>query len=114
MTFPSAHIVGAVPLKAGERPDLKRAATVARGHARIEPPRLAVCTKLPPLLDNNWPGNIAICRIERIREHKTYRSRVVVYAITTAYPPTRLLRTACLNFPATIGRSRTVCSTPAT
>ncbi len=75
-----------MPLKAGERrdpADLKRAETVDKGHGRIETRRIAVRTKLPSLLGNNWPGITAICRIERIREHKTYCSREVIYAITS-------------------------------
>ena len=40
-------------------------------------------TKLPSRLDENWPGITAICRIERIRELKTYCSREVIYAITS-------------------------------
>ena len=40
-------------------------------------------TKLPSLLDKYWPGITAICRIERTREHKTYCSREVIYAITS-------------------------------
>jgi predicted transposase YbfD/YdcC len=43
-----------------------------------------VRTALPLRLDENWPGLTAICRIERIRETKTYCSREVVYAITSA------------------------------
>ncbi len=86
MTFPPADIVSAVPLTAGERrdpPDLKRAETVEKGHGRIETRRLAVRTQLPSRLDENWPGLTAICRIERIREHKTYCSHEVIYAITS-------------------------------
>ena len=73
-------------LAAAERrdpPDLKRAETVEKGHGRIETRRIAVRTKLPSRLDQNWPGLTAICRIERIREHKTYCSREVIYAITS-------------------------------
>ena len=99
MTFPPADIVSAVPLKASERrdpPDLKRAQTVEKGHGRIETRRIAVRTKLPSLLDQNWPGITAICRIERIREHKTYCSREVIYAITSLpadkLDPARLLQ----------------------
>ena len=86
MTFPPADIVSLVPLEAGEQrdpPDLKRAETVDKGHGRIETRRIAVRTTLPSRLDNNWPGITAICRIERIREHKTYCSREVIYAITS-------------------------------
>ena len=86
MTFPPADIVCLMPIGPGERrdpPDLKRAETFDKGHGRIETRRIAVRTKLPSLLDNNWPGITAICRIERIREHKTYCSREVIYAITS-------------------------------
>jgi predicted transposase YbfD/YdcC len=75
-----------VPLGPGERrdpPDLTRAETVDKGHGRIETRRIAVRSKLPSRLDENWPGITAICRIERIREHKTYCSREVIYAITS-------------------------------
>ena len=85
MTFSPQDIVSAVPLRADERrdpPDLKRAETVDKGHGRIETRRIAVRTKLPSRLDTKWPGLTAICRIERIREHKTYCSREVIYAIT--------------------------------
>ena len=64
-------------------PDLKRAETVEKGHGRIETRRIAVRTKLPSRLDENWPGLTAICRIERRREHKDRCSREVVYAITS-------------------------------
>lgn len=64
-------------------PDLKRAETVDKGHGRIETRRIQVRTKLPARLDQNWPGITAICRIERIRELKTYCSRDVIYAITS-------------------------------
>lgn len=40
-------------------------------------------TTLPLRLNGNWPGLTAICRIERTREHKTYCSREVIYAITS-------------------------------
>lgn len=75
-------------------PDLKRAETVEKGHGRIETRRLAVRTKLPSLLDKNWPGITAICRIERIRELKDRCSREVIYAITSL--PTDKLTAACL------------------
>ena len=73
-------------LAAAERrdpPDLKRAETVDKGHGRIETRRIAVRTKLPSRLDENWPGLTAICRIERIRELKDRCSREVIYAITS-------------------------------
>jgi hypothetical protein len=67
-------------------PDLARAETVDKGHGRIETRRIAVRTKLPARLDEKWPAIKAICRIERIRELKTYCSREVIYAITSAPP----------------------------
>jgi len=42
-----------------------------------------VRTKLPSRLDKKWPGLTGICRIERIREMKTYCTREVIYAITS-------------------------------
>jgi hypothetical protein len=38
---------------------------------------------LPSLLDKDWPGITAVCRIERIRELKDRCSREVIYAITS-------------------------------
>ena len=73
-------------LAAAERrdpPDLKRAETVEKGHGRIETRRIAVRTRLPSRLDENWPGLTAICRIERIRELRDRCSREVIYAITS-------------------------------
>lgn len=69
--------------KPQDPPDLKRAETVEKGHGRIEIRRIAVRTKLPARLDQNWPGITAICRIERTRELKTYCTRQVIYAITS-------------------------------
>lgn len=86
MTFPPAAVIAAVPGQSAERrdpPDLKRAETVEKGHGRIETRRIAVRTKLPSRLDQNWPGITAICRIERIRELKDRCSREVIYAITS-------------------------------
>ena len=86
MTFPPQHVVTAVPLTQKERrdpPDMQRAETVEKGHGRIETRRLAVRTKLPSRLDQNWPGITAICRIERIRELKDRCTREVIYAITS-------------------------------
>ncbi len=85
-------MITAVPgLPAGRRDpsDLKRTETVEKGHGRIETRRIAVRTKLPSRLDENWPGLTAICRIERRREMKTYCSREVIYAITSL-PPEKL------------------------
>jgi hypothetical protein len=76
-------------MSAAERldpPDLKRAETVEKGHGRIETRRIAVRTKLPSRLDENWPGITAICRIERIRELQDRCSREVIYAITSLAP----------------------------
>lgn len=69
--------------KRRDPPDLKRARTVDKGHGRIETRSIAVRTKLPSRIDENWPGITAFCRIERIREHKTYCTREVAYAITS-------------------------------
>ena len=44
---------------------------------------MAVRTRLPTRLDQDWPGITAICRIERIRELKDRCSREVIYAITS-------------------------------
>ena len=87
--FPPQDIVSAVPLAPKERrdpPDLKRSQTVEKGHGRIETRRIAVRTKLPSRLDQNWPDITAICRIERIRELKDRCSREVIYAITSLAP----------------------------
>ena len=84
--FPPQKVVAAVPLRRDERrdpADLKRAETVDKGHGRLETRRIAVRTKLPARLDQNWPSITALCRIERIRETKTYCSREVIYAITS-------------------------------
>lgn len=86
MTFPPSGIIAAVPgTPAGrhEPPDLKRAETVGKGHGRLETRRIAVRTQLPSRLDDKWPGVTAICRIERLRETKTYCTRQVIYAITS-------------------------------
>lgn len=79
-------MIAAVPgVPAGRRDpsDLKRAGTVEKGHGRIETRLIAVRTKLPSRLDENWPGLTAICRIERRREMKSYCSRQIIYAITS-------------------------------
>ena len=78
--------MAATPCATNERrdpPDLKRAQTVEKDHGRLETHCIAVRTKLPSRLDQNWPGVTAICRIERIREHADRCSREVVYAITS-------------------------------
>lgn len=78
-----------MPLKANERrdpPDLKRARTIEKSHGRIETRSIAVRTKLPSRIEQNWPGITAICRIERIREFKDRCSREVIYAITSVSP----------------------------
>jgi len=74
------------PAKRRDPPDLQRAQTVEKGHGRIETRRIAVRTRLPSRLDQNWPGITAICRIERIRELKDRCSREVIYAITSVAP----------------------------
>lgn len=99
MTFPPRAVVAAVALTARERrdpPDLKRAQTLEKGHGRIETRRIAVRTRLPSRLDQNWPGITAICRIERIRELKDRCSRQVIYAITSL-PPGKLEPAALLQ-----------------
>jgi hypothetical protein len=73
-----------VPGTANQRvdpPDLERAETIGKEHGRIETRRIAV-RRPPARLDRQWPGLVRICRIERIREHKTYCERQVIYAIT--------------------------------
>ena len=82
--------------KRRDPPDLKRAETVDKGHGRIETRRIAVRTRLPSRLDENWPGITAICRIERTREHKDRCSREVIYAITSL-PPEKLDAAALLQ-----------------
>lgn len=81
--------VPGVPATRRDPPDLKRAETVEKGHGRIETRLIALRTKLPSRLDENWPGLTAICRIERRREMKTSCSRQVIYAITSL-PPEKL------------------------
>lgn len=71
------------PAEKRDPDDLKRAETVEKGHGRIETRRIAVRTKLPSRLNEKWPGLTAICRIERLREMKTYCTRQVIYAITS-------------------------------
>lgn len=72
-----------VPAGRHDPDDLKRAEAVEKGHGRIETRRIAVRTKLPSRLSEKWPGLTAICRIERLREMKTYCTRQVIYAITS-------------------------------
>lgn len=69
------------PSQRVDPPDLQRAETIDKEHGRIETRRIAV--RPPPArLDQLWPGLVQICRIERIREFKTYCERQVIYAIT--------------------------------
>src|SRR3954447_12680790 len=69
------------PNRRVEPPDLERAETIDKEHGRIEIRRIAV--RPPPArLDQNWPGLVRVCRIERIREMKTYCERQIIYAIT--------------------------------
>jgi hypothetical protein len=75
---------------------LRRAETIEKAHGRIETRRIAVRTKLPARLDQNWPGVTAICQIERRRESKTYCTRQLVYAITSL-PPEKLDPAALLQ-----------------
>jgi hypothetical protein len=98
-TFPPTGVIAAVPgvpalserlsltinVRSVRRDpdDLKRAETVEKGHGRIETRRIAVRTKLPSRLNEKWPDLTAICRIERLREMKTYCTRQVIFAITS-------------------------------
>lgn len=75
-----------MPNRPHDPPDLRRAETVEKAHGRIETRRIAV-RKPPARLDTLWPGVRQICRIERIREMKTYCERQVIYAITSLPPP---------------------------
>src|SRR3954463_5870318 len=85
---PSATIpptrVAALPGASNRRvdpPDLERAETIDKGHGRIAIRRIA--GRPPPSrLDQNWPGLMRVCRIERIRELKTRCERQIIYAIT--------------------------------
>lgn len=71
-----------VPDHRRDPPDLRRAETVEKAHGRLETRRIAV--RPPPArLDTLWPGVRQICRIERIRELKTYCERQVIYALTS-------------------------------
>jgi predicted transposase YbfD/YdcC len=63
-------------------PDLERAETIGKEHGRIETRRIAV-RPMPARLNQAWPGLTRVCRIERIREFKTYCERQVIYAITS-------------------------------
>jgi hypothetical protein len=85
-----------VPAGRRDPSDLKRAGTIEKAHGRIETRQIAVRTKLPSRLDENWPGLTAICRIERRREMKTYCSREVIYAITSL-PPGKIEPAAMLQ-----------------
>lgn len=91
--FPPASVVAATPeLAAAPRrdpPDMTRAAKTGKEHGRIEVRSIAVRTKLPVRLDENWPGITAMCRIERTRELKDHCTRQVIYAITSL-PPDKL------------------------
>src|SRR3954467_1392732 len=106
-TIPPARVAAlpGAPNRRGDPPDLERAETIDKEHGRIEIRRIAV--RPPPArLDQNWPGLVRGCRIERIRELKTYCERQIIYAITDlsqqhASPPNSL------NSPAPIGASRT-------
>src|SRR3954470_4904269 len=69
------------PNRRVEPPDLERAETIDKGHGRIEIRRIAVRPP-PSRLDQNWPGLMRVCRIERIRELKTRCERQIIYAIT--------------------------------
>src|SRR6266571_9484595 len=82
-TIPPSRVaaVPGTPSRRVDPPDLQRAETIDKEHGRIETRRIAV--RPPPArLDQQWPGLVQICRIERIREFKTYGERQVIYAIT--------------------------------
>lgn len=69
------------PNRRVDPPDLERAETIGKEHGRIKIRRIAV--RAPPArLDQEWPGLLRVCRIERLRELKTYCERQVIYAIT--------------------------------
>src|SRR3954453_20077504 len=82
------------PNRRGDPPARERAETIDKEHGRIEIRRIAVRPP-PSRLNQNWPGLVRGCRIERIRELKTYCDRQVIYAITDlskrAASPDRLL-----------------------
>lgn len=65
----------------GPPPDRESAATVEKGHGRIETRRITVSREVVPTLA--WPGVAQVCRIERIRESKGKISHEIVYAITS-------------------------------
>jgi hypothetical protein len=74
-------VLPGAPNRRVDSPDLERAETIDKEHGRIEIRRIAV--RPPPArLDQNWPGLVRVCRIERIRELKTYCERQIIYAIT--------------------------------
>ena len=61
--------------------DLERAETIGKQHGRIAIRRIAVRSP-PARLDQQWPGLLRVCRIERLRELKTCCERQIIYAIT--------------------------------
>ncbi len=77
-------------------PDLRRATECDKAHGRIEVRRIAVRSKLPARLDQNWAGLTQIIRIERTRETKTLCQRQTIYAITSI-PTEQMDATALLN-----------------
>lgn len=70
-------------LERSDPPDLVRFDEADKGHGRIEVRFIAVRSKLPARLDQNWKDLTQIVRIERRRELKTYCTRQIIYAITS-------------------------------
>lgn len=64
---------------------MTRAETLDKAHGRIETRRIAV-RKPPARLNLLWPDVRQICRVERIREMKTYCERQIIYVITSLPP----------------------------
>jgi hypothetical protein len=87
VTIPPSRVAATlgVPNRPHDPPDLRRAETAEKAHGRIESRRIAI-RKPPARLDALWPGVRKICRIERIREMKTYYGRQIIYT-TTSLPP---------------------------
>lgn len=77
--------VEGVPDRPHDPPDMTRAETLDKAHGRIETRRIAV-RKPPARLNLLWPDVRQICRVERIREMKTYCERQIIYVITSLPP----------------------------
>src|SRR3954447_19452470 len=80
-TIPPARVAAlpGAPNRRVDPPDLERAETIGKEHGRIEIRRIEIrriAVRPPPArLNQNWPGLVRVCRIERIRELKTYCER---------------------------------------